>query len=87
MCTRKVSYLFTICNFYDWVSVTPKQIARWDFPIVQISMDIRVIITRVHEVKWPTTMYLEAVVSEERAALLQRRHFIIVRDGSKLVTF
>ena len=32
-------------------------------------------------------MYLEAVVSEERAALLQRRHFIIVRDGSKLVTF
>jgi len=30
---------------------------------------------------------LEAVVSEERASLLQCRHFIIVRDGSKLVTF
>ena len=41
------------------------QIARWDFPIVQISIDIRVIITHVHEVKWPTTIYLEAVVSEK----------------------
>jgi len=80
-------YLFPIGNYYDWVSLTPKQIAQWDFPIVQISIDIRVIITHVHKGKWPTTMYLEAVVSKERASLLQRQHVIIVRDGSKLVTF
>ena len=36
---------------------------------------------------WSTTMYLEAVVSKERASLLQRQLVIIVRDGSKLVTF
>jgi len=59
------------------------QIARWDFPIVQISIDIRVIITHVHEVKWPTTMYLEAVVSGEKTSLQQRRRSIIVRDRSK----
>jgi len=80
-------YLFPIGNYYDWVSVTQKQIARWDVPIIQISIDIRVIITHVHEVKWLTTMYLEAVVSKARASLLQRQHFIIVCDGSKLVTF
>ena len=61
MCTRKIRYLFTVGNYYDWVSVTSTQIARWDFPIVQISIDIRVIITHVHGVKWPTTMYFEAV--------------------------
>ena len=47
-------FLFTIGNNCDWVSVTPKQNARWDFPIVQISIDIWVSITHVHEVKWPT---------------------------------
>ena len=64
------SYIFTIGNYYDWVSVTSTQIAQWNLPIVQISIAIRVIITHVHEVKWPTTMYLEAVVSEKRASLL-----------------
>jgi len=43
------SDLFEIRINYDWVSVTPYQIARWDFPIVQRSIDIWVINTHVHE--------------------------------------
>jgi len=30
----------TVSNYYEWVSVTLRQIAGWYFPIVQISIDI-----------------------------------------------
>jgi len=77
---KKKSYLFTIGNYYDCVSVTLKQIARWDFPIVQISVDIRVIITHVHKIKWPLIWPLLVNIKE-----LQRRwRSIIVPDRAKL---